>query len=80
MTEQGERGEVQRVETADRDPTPNPNTAAFPDLCTIKPTLLMAVRRTAEITGTRLPLTVNPLPPGGGNRGMDKRRAKKEVK
>lgn len=55
---------------------PNPTTTtqkAFPDLRTIKPTLLVTIRATVERAGHKLPLTATPLPPGGANQEMDKR-------
>lgn len=71
------KSEVKSKEWKQQTKTPPPTPTQQPDLCPIKPTLLMTVWGTAEITGTPLPRTVSPLPPGGGNRGMDKRRAKK---
>lgn len=86
----GEKGEVKLKEDTDewkqqtKTPSqPNPNTAAFPDLCTIKPTLLMTVRRNRRKrrspTHSYLWLQILFLLEGA-NREMDKRSAKKEVK
>lgn len=56
---------------------PNPTRAAFPELHqTHTADDYMEEPRKETITDAQLPLTANPLPPGGANQEMDKRAKK----